>query len=665
MFSIPDKERDYESYMVYVLTIIWTVTIGCIISLEFFLVPESWQRWVLFLGINVVIAAVSLYLNQTAGSQVAGYSLTAMIWLFATIPCFSAGGIMDPGILSQMSVILTAGFLLGWRGGLTVGLLTLITDLGMVYLEVTGDLPEPRVLHTPLSRWVGAIVPFSTILALQYYSTSHLRSGLSALGKEISRREAAEKSKDQTLYELGERVKELKTLFEVSRILRDEDAPQEQLFSSIVKELPLGWQFPDLAVASLFVGDKSFASPDFGVYDHSFCSELKTKKGTLVKIQIAYKNTLPQMEEDPFLKEERRLIEVLVDMITSALDNRERKAELKDFRYALDIAAFVSVAGPDAKFNLVNENFCKISKYSAEELIGQHHDILWSGYHPAEYFFELGNAMANGRPFRGEFCNRAKDGSLYWADSTIVPFLDEEGKIYQFLSINYDITERKLGTEKLRESERLLKKITSQVPGNTYMFEIAADGTNKVLFKSRGTEPFHQTHTAEEESNQSEQFREHLHEDDELKYSQTMKEAHRTGSPISFQYRMVVNNSVRWRWMQAISEKDKDGKIVWYGATSDITSLVEYIASIEQMIFDIGHVIRRPLSTMLSLTKLVQSGELSEKDIREISVHLHQVSEEMDKFIRELNEDYHQKRKNTQLNIDIASLIDNRSSLFE
>jgi len=651
--------------MVYVLTIIWTVTIGCIVSLGFYFVPESWQRWVLFLGISVVIAVVNLYLNRVASSRVAGYSLTAMIWLFITIPCFSAGGIMAPGILSQMSVILTAGFLLGWRGGLTVGLLTLITDLGMVYLEMTGNLPAPSVIHTPLSRWVGAIIPFSTILALQYYSTSHLHSGLGALRREISKREEAEKSKDQTLYELGERVKELKTLFEVSRILRDEDAPQDQLFSRIVNELPLGWQFPDLAVASLSVGDKSFASPDFGVYDHSLCSELKTKKGTPVKIQIAYKETPTQLEEDPFLKEERKLIEVLVDMITSALDNRERKAELKDFRYALDIAAFVSVAGPDAKFNLVNENFCKISKYSAEELIGQHHDILWSGYHPAEYFFELGNAMANGRPFRGEFCNRAKDGSLYWADSTIVPFLDEEGKIYQFLSINYDITERKLGTEKLRESERLLKKITSQVPGNTYMFEIAEDGTNKVLFKSRGTEPFHQTHTAEEESNQSEQFREHLHEDDELKYSQTMKEAHRTGSPISFQYRIVVNNSVRWRWMQAISEKDKDGKVVWYGATSDITSLVEYIASIEQMIFDIGHVIRRPLSTMLSLTKLVQSGELSEKDIREISVHLHQVSEEMDKFIRELNEDYHQKRKNTQLNIDIASLIDNRSSLFE
>jgi PAS domain-containing protein len=272
--------------------------------------------------------------------------------------------------------------------------------------------------------------------------------------------------------------------------------------------------------------------------------------------------------------------------------------------------------------------------------------------------------MQDGKPYRGEFCNKAKDGSLYWVDTSIVPFLNENGKVYQYLSINHDITNRKEADDKIKESEQLLRKITSQVPGNTYMFEIEEDGHTLMHFINRGTDTFNHSFGFDELSKHPELLREILHPDDKLKFNDTMKEAYQTKSIISFQYRIIVDGATRWRWMQAAPEKSKDGRIIWYGATNDITPLVDYLTSIEQMIFDIGHVIRRPVASILAMSKLITENELNETDIKAVSEKFHTIAEEMDKFIRELNQAYDQKKKETKLSIDIYPVIDKRNSLF-
>src|SRR5690606_32091701 len=127
------------------------------------------------------------------------------------------------GIPSQMSVIVTAGFLLGWRGCLAIGLVTMGTDLGLAYMEMTGSLPEPSVIHTTITRWISAIIPFATIFSLQYYAMRFERSSIEALEREIAYREESEREKDQIVSWLGERVKELKPLYAISRILQNED----------------------------------------------------------------------------------------------------------------------------------------------------------------------------------------------------------------------------------------------------------------------------------------------------------------------------------------------------------------------------------------------------------------------------------------------------------
>ncbi|MGG7034512.1 MAG: ATP-binding protein [Flavobacterium sp.] len=150
--------------------------------------------------------------------------------------------------------------------------------------------------------------------------------------------------------------------------------------------------------------------------------------------------------------------------------------EISDYKYALDESSIVAITDQKGTITHVNDNFCKISKYSREELIGQDHRIINSGYHTKDFIRELWRTIAHGKVWKGELKNKAKDETFYWVDTTIVPFLNEENKPYQYVAIRSDISERKKVEEELNKHAHSLEIANTQL----------VDFTNIVSHNLRG-----------------------------------------------------------------------------------------------------------------------------------------------------------------------------------
>ena len=278
----------------------------------------------------------------------------------------------------------------------------------------------------------------------------------------------------------------------------------------------------------------------------------------------------------------------LICVCRDITENKKAKAkleksllELSQFKYALDQSAVVAITDTQGKIIYTNDNFCQISQYSREELIGNTHKIVNSGYHSREFFQNLWATISNGQVWRGEIRNQAKDRSYYWVDTTIIPFLDHDGKPWQYLAIRNDITNRKLAESALQESEQKFRQLAENLH---QVFWISDPEISEIIYISPAyTEIWGHSCASLYENPKS--FLDAIYPDDIERFMMAVKNK-KTGFDIEYRIKRP-DGSMRWIHDRGFPLKNTTGEVY------QVVSIAEDITQRKQVEEEISKALER------------------------------------------------------------------------
>lgn len=202
---------------------------------------------------------------------------------------------------------------------------------------------------------------------------------------------------------------------------------------------------------------------------------LADRENALRSLRKTVRDLLPDADSgglaDTFADED--VAELSKRIASMVAESEHGRRELATQKFALDQHAIVSITDTAGTILYANDRFCDISGYAREELLGRNHRIINSGTHPTEMFRDMWQTISLGKVWRGEVCNRARNGDLYWVNATIVPLLNATGEPERHIAIRTDITDRKRIEAQLSEQLHLVEELIEAIPLPVYLKDSA------------------------------------------------------------------------------------------------------------------------------------------------------------------------------------------------
>lgn len=290
------------------------------------------------------------------------------------------------------------------------------------------------------------------------------------VGIDITQRQKAEQERERANYMLNERIKELTTLYRAGVVLQQEDRSIVVTLHDFVSLLPQGWQYPSITAARVTLGEMEFTTPNFKEGKANQAAALNTTSGTTGKIEVVYLEDKPKEFEGPFLEEERKLIDMLADMLRIYLTKREAIEALQKSEANLHTVFDTT----DTVYALLNEN-CQIiafnqraadfSQREFKQPFVLHNRLV--DYFPEERKADLINNLEKvkaGSHINYEISYPQADGSFNWYSVRMFPITNPEKKVFGMMMALSDITETKrleqeILDQKVQEQKAVIRAI--------------------------------------------------------------------------------------------------------------------------------------------------------------------------------------------------------------